>query len=222
MTGSDLGRSGLREMFVAFAIGSVTGLFILAAILSLASLLSGCITLDNIRAEFDKPDIVQPEQPAEPDAPEVPEVVTPEPEPEHPAVIASAEMQWFERDGKVVIRIAASRGPRGYSIVTAHGHKDIDPLPPMTEAQWQAANNQRPPQRIVDGFAEWTLDRSGADIAAAALAYRRNSGPVVMLFCKCNTGGQVAYWINPEREYGTDKGRAPVVNVNNYGWEVEL
>ena len=183
------------------------------------ALCSSCKTLGEYVAELDKPDIAQPEQPAEPDAPVV---VTPEPEPEQPVVVASAEMQWFERDGKIVIRIDASRGPRGYSIVTAHGHKDIDPSPPMTEAQWLAANNQRPPQRTVDGFAEWVLDRSGADIAAAASAYGRNSGPVVMLFAKCNTGGQVAYWIHPEREYGTDKGRAPVVNVNNYGWEVEL
>jgi hypothetical protein len=191
-----------------------------AAILALQAL-AGCKTLDAIKDRVDgetaavivpdAPDAVQPQP--EP----VTEPVTPEP----PAVVASTEMQWFERDGKAVIRIDASRGPRGYSIVTANGHKDIDPRPPMTEAQWLSANNGRPPHRIVDGYAEWTLDRSGAEIAAAAEAYNRSSGPVVMLFVKCNTRGQVAYWVNPTRQYGVEGGRDPVLNLNNYGWEVE-
>ncbi len=192
------------------------------AVLGLAvALLSGCKTLDTLIDRFDSPDVPTVTEPV-PDAPQPqPEPVTEPVTPEPPAVVASTEMQWFERDGKAVIRIDASRGPRGYSIVTANGHKDIDPPPPMTEAQWLGANNGRPPHRIVDGYAEWTLDRSGAQIASAASAYGRNSGPVVMLFCKCNTGGQVAYWINPTRSYGVPGGRDPVVNVNNYGWEVE-
>jgi hypothetical protein len=183
--------------------------------------MGGCKTLDDLQDALDKPDVPV----VVPDAPDVPQ---PQPEPlpdpvtpDPPAVVASTEMQWFERDGRVVIRIDASRGPRGYSIVTAHGHKDIDPRPPMSEAQWLAANNGRPPHRTVDGYAEWTLDRSGADIASAASAYGRSSGPVVMLFVKCNRGGQVAYWVNPARQYGTEGGRGPVPNIDNNGWQVE-
>jgi hypothetical protein len=198
----------------------IWGAFGALAVAIVASM-GGCITVDQIKDALDKPDVPVVVDPV-PDAPQpqpepLPAPVVPEP----PAVVASSEMQWFERDGRVVIRIDASRGPRGYSIVTAHGHKDIDPAPPMSEAQWLAANNSRPPHRIVDGYAEWALDRSGADIAATAQAYNRSSGPVVMLFVKCNTGGQVAYWVNPARQYGVEGGRDPVPNIDNNGWQVE-
>ncbi len=189
----------------------------------------GCKTNgDRIQAEIDRlpwredapaadvpvnePEAPAPALPAEPEAPAA----------EPPSAEAISEMQWFEKDGRAVLRIRAAFSPRGYSLVTAHGHKDVDPRPPMTESQWLSANNARPPQRIVDGYAEWVLDRSCAEIAAAAQAYGRSSGPVIMVFSKCNVGGQVAFWVHPTKQYGTSGGRAPVKNIDNTGWQSEL
>jgi hypothetical protein len=151
--------------------------------------------------------------------------VTIAPAPE-PPVEAPALMQWFERDGRVVIRLRASLGPRGYSIITAHGHKHIDPVS-TAEADWVAANNSRPPHRIVDGWAEWVLPQSAAQISALALSHGRPSKAVVMVFHKTSRtadDGQmhVAHWVNPLREYGTPGGRAPARNSDNKGWQVEL
>jgi hypothetical protein len=152
----------------------------------------------------------------------------PNSEPEPTVVVAESEMQWFERDGHIVFRIKAAFGPRGYSIVTAHGHKDVDPPPPMTEAEWLSANNNRPATRIVDGFCEWELKQSGQQIAESALAHHRNSGPVVMLFCKTAVvppGGHnrdIAFWVNPTQTYGVTGGRAPRRNIDNGGWGEEM
>ncbi len=157
-----------------------------------------------------------------------PPVVVPDPPKPEPDPVAQGEMQWFERSGRVVFRIASALGPRGYSIVTAHGHKDVDPAPPMTEAEWLSANNNRPATRIVNGFCEWELKQSGQQIAEAALAHRRNSGPVVMLFCKTAVvppGGHnrdIAFWVNPTQTYGIPGGRAPRRNVDNGGWGEEM
>jgi hypothetical protein len=206
-----------------------TAIMLICALQLVCLIGGGCKTTgDRIQAEIDRlpwredvpaadvpvnePEAPAPALPAEPEAPAA----------EPPSAEAISEMQWFERDGRAVLRIKAAFSPRGYSLVTAHGHKDVDPRPPMTESQWLAANNGRSPQRIVDGYAEWVLDRSCAEIAAAAQAYGRSSGPVIMVFCKCNVGGQVAFWVHPAQQYGTIGGRAPVKNIDNTGWQSEL
>jgi hypothetical protein len=214
-----------------------TAILLTIAVHAACLIVGGCKTTGNrIQAEIDRlpwredapdaegptdvpaanePDAASPALPAEPPVVELPAA-------ELPAAEVISEMQWFERDGRAVLRIKAAFSPRGYSLITAHGHKDVDPRPPMTESQWLAANNARPPQRVADGYAEWVLDRSCAEIAAAAQAYGRSSGPVIMVFSKCNVGGQVAFWVHPAQQYGTIGGRAPVKNIDNTGWQVEL
>ena len=132
-------------------------LVILSALIS-----SGCTSLRDrysIR-------IIKREQPAPP-------VANPHPTPAPPAVdpIPPPElMQWFERDGRTVLRIAAYLDPRGYAVITAHGHKHIDPAS-TDHDDWMRANNSRPPHRVVDGWAEWTLPWIQAEYARPALAH---------------------------------------------------
>jgi hypothetical protein len=164
--------------------------------------------------EIEQPPAEQPEQPTTPDAPEQP------PEQPEPPPVSASLMQYIPDNGhgRAVIRIRASEQPRGYSVITAHGHKSIDP-PIGTHEEWMAANNGRPPHRITpDGCAEWTLAISGAEIARRALAFGMHSGAVVMIFHTRAQGGNVSHFVDARFPAGVEGGRVPVRNITNQEW----
>jgi len=156
----------------------------------------------------------------DPVAPDPPE----QPQPEQPPQVQAGLMEWIP-GAPTILRLRADLAPRGYSLATAHGHLHVDPADPSHDA-WMAANNHRPPHRIVDGWAEWTLP-SSAEIERRALAFGRPSRAVVMVFHKTGRvppdgdGLHVAFWVRPDRRYGEGH-RAPVRNMDNQGWQVEL
>jgi len=133
-------------------------------------------------------------------------------------------MEWVP--GAVcILRVRAALGPVGFGICTAHGHKHVDPFD-MSDSAWTAACNRRPPHRIVNGWAEWTLPGT-AEIERRARSYPTKSSGVVMVFVKTGatdaaTGHKhFAWFVNPARQYGSGH-RAPRKNIDNRGWESEL
>jgi hypothetical protein len=149
---------------------------------------------------------------------------TPQPTPPPAPAPAQGEMEWVP--GAVcILRVRASLGPVGFGICTAHGHKHVDPFD-MSDSAWTNACNRRPPHRIVNGWAEWTLPGT-AEIERRALSYPTKSRAVVMVFVKTGatdaaTGHKhFAWFVNPARRYGAGH-RAPRKNIDNKGWEAEL
>lgn len=167
-------------------------------------------------------------KPSEPQPPPVEEIKpptpgpTPEPpptpEPIHPPVVEQPLMQWFDRNGSGVLRVRADLHPKGYSIITAHGHRSIDPALPHDHEAWVAANNSRPPHRFVDGWAEWTLPHSITEYATRALSQGMGSGSIIMVFCKRDPSGDISWFLRAERPHGTVGATAPTRNITNQEW----
>ena len=189
----------------------------------LTLILSGCTTAQRSRLQrqYDRlpwrdsgeqapvvPDT--PDVPAAPDVPVVPDAPVP------PPVVERSVMQFFERDGRMIVRLAAHLQPRGYSLITAHGHKHIDPVEPG-DAVWMAANNARPPTRYVDGYAEWVLPWSRTELTARTLSFRAGSGNIIMVFHKLSPSGDISHFVRTDRDYGTGI-NTPVRNITNQEW----
>jgi hypothetical protein len=155
----------------------------------------------------------------------VPVPVPPAPDPD--VVADSVWMQWFERDGRIILRIRDWLRPLGYAVITGHGHKSLDPHDP-THEQWMNANNHRRPHRHVDGWAEWTLPWSGAEFADRATAHRMKSGAVVMVFVKTDgrppdaDTSDVSWFIHPRKIYGLPGAPDGVRNRTNTEYWFEL
>ncbi len=218
----------------------------LIAILIAATIATGCST-SAVRREIDRyqrrrnpieqpsPEQPAPEQPTpnpapqpqpQPDPAPAP---APQPQPPPPAIESQSLLQWIpdRGDGRAILRIRAWLGPRGYSIITARHHKSIDP-PIGSHTEWMDANNYRPPDRFIDGWAEWTMPFSGAEFARRAEAFATGSGFVVMVFNTTQVRPapdkplNVSHFINPRIPYGHPGGRLPTLNIDNTNWQPEL
>ncbi len=187
----------------------------------------GCATVwERIRDQIERP---APHPPAPDPVPEpAPEPVpqpqpqpdpTPAPQPPPPAA-SKSDAQWIpdRGDGRAVIRVLASMLPNGYSIITADGHRHIDPSSTVYD-DWMRANNKRPPHRITaDGYAEWVLDISGVEIARRAQAFNMRSGVIVMVFHTRSPSGNYSHFLDPRFPHGTPDGRPIIPNKDNKNW----
>jgi hypothetical protein len=137
-----------------------------------------------------------------------------------PAPVAAHNFEWIPGD-RPIMRLRANLGPVGYGICTAHGHKHVDPFD-QSSAAWTGACNRRPPNRIANGWAEWTLSDSSATIASRARSFGTHSGDIVMVFVKTgavdpSTGlKHHAFFLRPGTLYGA--GNPAVANVTNQEW----
>ena len=157
-------------------------------------------------------------KPSKPTPPPVDEIRPPEPpqdapEP-HPPLQPAPDpaIRWFERNGRAILQIRADYAARGRGIITAHGHKHLVPAT-QTHDDWIQAVTRTPPERRIDGYDEWTLPHSMADIAARARQLGPGSGSIVMVFAK--GARDVAYFIFADRMYPPN---VPVQNVTNQEW----
>ncbi len=96
-----------------------------------------------------------------------------------------AVFQW--RPGNpTIVRLRADLGARGVGVITEPSHFHVEPYP-TNHNTWMKSLLERPPERIVNGYGEWTLP-DAATLTQRAASYRR--GTTVMVFFKLGGGTQ--------------------------------
>jgi hypothetical protein len=161
---------------------------------------------------------LEPAPPPPPVQPPVPQTPAPPPAPTEPPQ-DSALMQFFESNGTIKIRLDNSLRPRGFGLITAHGHKHVEPYNDSHE-DWMNSNNSRPPEQVINGMAEWDLKISRQVLLQRIRGHNRPSRDVIMVFHKASP--DISFWVNVNRDYGINGSKEAPRNITNKGWEVEI
>ena len=133
--------------------------------------------------------------------------------------------QWIPGN-PTILRLRADLSPLGYGIATAQGHHHVDPhnlshTAPGAHESWMAANNARPPHRITNGYAEWSLP-AASTLNSRATGFQTSSGSIVLVLFKLSGGTEygttISFFVDINQTYGTPGSRPPVHNRDNSNW----